>query len=1001
MTLPLPNGAKLPQVIKELNALGVRVAEIEAKIANQATKNEFYDTRLDSIAAELLEHQSHWADIHARITVLEEKVDRLTPCPDETSEPVPPDSDPPPDPPDPPPDPPAEPDLFLLAEPSGGLSFSALTGFIPAAKIVLLYKSGTGTLETPTVVGITDTDSIIDSVTITAVDEDSWHLTVQLDSKAVGSYNANISVASSNQTNPTVEVPITFTVDPAPPVDPPEEEEDLHLLAEPTSLSFSGQEGQPAPANKIVLLFKNGTGTLSTPQVIGITDPGGVIAGTVISVIDADSWHLTVSMKSTTAATYNASITVQSANQTNDPVVIPVTYVVAAPATTPLTLQLSTELLPITIDEGTDASPQTIGLAQGGDGALATPTASAPSESWITGVNITGSWPNWSAQLTFDTDALADGLHSATIDFQSANATNNPQTLTVQLTVTNVASPGVFPYGAAALPNGMLFDYDENGVRLVTGSPLSFSHTALPPITGTIRDVANASDWNTKAPLCVAGDALRITADFSTSSPLMWNKVIPSGFVRVITDRLAQLDIDVPFNGDYLNCTSLNRIALTDTTCYRTITATGTNAPAIRFGQGACGLAITGVQFKAGISANEGPIDLGTLTASQVSHLPHRLILDRCIGNADEKMKRGINMNCRDALICGSLGINATSSRPVPGTFSDSQGLAAWRGGLQCLIFNNAFSGESECVAFGGSSPGITNLIAGTDVALIRNHLFKPSSWDSDVTYPLKKNMIEWKGCLRFLYMGNVLENYKASNQGQHHQVVIKAETGGETWITTQDLTILGNLYDDGDEGGCYNISAQGSNSLPHGPMARITIVHDYFRDQGTDSQSALQILCGSGAGQQIKIDDLHIEHVTVGCRDTFIKFNIPQASLWSNFVARNIASWAVPTYGPILINSPSPANYNKAALDTYLGVGGWDVKKLACVSGGPSWTQGGSLAAAPHSCIQDTAANMFTDPGTEDFSPKAGGPLDGTATDGFGIGADKAWVEALTTGVI
>lgn len=558
---------------------------------------------------------------------------------------------------------------------------------------------------------------------------------------------------------------------------------------------------------------------------------------------------------------------------------------------------------------------------------------------------------------------------------------------------------GSFPYGAAALPTGMTWNYTEGGTREVTGSPLSFSYAAVPTVTGTTYDVSDTASWATAVAAAVDGDGIRITADFSTTGLANLSRTSSSGgWVLVFTDRKATLDTNVPYSANYLTATSTNRIHDSDTTCYRTITMTGgSTTPLLGCAQSALGYWIVGIKFTRNNDANEGILAFDTGTVTQESHWPNRIVVDRCIVDAAEHAKRGINCNGKDLLFSGSQIINATSS---PQGYTDSQAIASWRGGKNILIYNNACSGESEVIASGGSGHPPLTTQPFTNAAIIRNHLFKPAAWDSDVTYPLKKNMFEHKTAERALWLGNVCDNYKASSGGQFYQIMFTPENnvGTATFQGIFDVNVIGNYLINGDEGGPLTISAQGSQSNLHSGMARITFVHTYQQHGSADAQSKIQIL-GEAPPKATNVNDCHLEHNTFHCDEAWmvVQNDLSGIGDWERFVCRNNANARAPSFGPIFTST----TLNKAALDDHLGAGNWTFASNAQVSGGASWGASSSLLVAPYNCIQDTAVNLFTDSANSDYSAKAGGPLDGTATDGFDVGADVAWVLSLTTGVV
>lgn len=559
---------------------------------------------------------------------------------------------------------------------------------------------------------------------------------------------------------------------------------------------------------------------------------------------------------------------------------------------------------------------------------------------------------------------------------------------------------GSFPYGAASLPTGMSWDWTEGGTRQVTGSPLSFSYSSVPTVTGTVYDVTSAATWATAVASAVDGDGIRITADFAITTPLMLTRTTSSGgWVLVYTDRKATLDSAVPYSANYMSCTSTNRIDPTDTTAFRTITTSGTggNTPVLRCAQSAVGYWIVGLNVTCTANGNEALIDIYGQTQTQASHFPSRIVIDRCVVAGAEKAKRGINADGNGMVISGCHIAGITST---PQGFTDSVGIWAGRGGQNLLIFNNAVAAESECIIFGGGQAAYNPFNPGTDSAVIRNLLFKPSAWDSDASYNLKKNMFELKTGVRVLFFGNVLQRYRSSSGGQFYQYTMTPtnQAGTDSWAAISDVNIVGNYSIDANEGGIWTLNPQGSSSNANNGGARLTFVHNYHPHGSDDGQSKFVFSCGTGT-QQKHWNDLHIEHNTLPCKETW--FTLDNSLLgvgqWQRFVCRNNANWKAPNFGPIF----SSGGVNKAQLDSAFGAGNWTFANNAQVSGGASWGTTSSLLVAPYNCIEGAVGTYFTNPAGADYSAKASGPLDGTATDGLMIGADAPWVSGtLTAGV-
>lgn len=702
MALPLSSNAKLSKVITEVNALGVLIAGLRSEL-----------TKLKSLTAEI---ESDNIVIRVRITVLEEKLAALTPCPDPDT----PDPEEPPDPPDPLPDPPVEPEL--------------------------------------------------------------------------------------------------------------------HLIADPTTLAFTSTNGGAVPAAKTILLTQSGVGVMLQPQVVSSNDPDGIIQGIGISAVGIllDSWNAVVTpTASKPAGSYSASFVLRSPNQTNASINITVTHVVAAAPVVPLTLNLSTASVDVGVVSGQDATPINVTLTKGGDGTLAMPTAGVPSEAWISGVVITGAHPTWNAQLTFNTDALADGLHVATVAFSSANATNNPRTLTVNLLVdaapahgysaldaldTEVYDPEPLPANInCTLPQVFLDTrYDPGGVALVWASDTTLVDSGNP--------VTNA------AVLQAAMDA-SLTRNGHTRIKL------PDGFVALGIHRAG-----VHTQGNHWTYVQRVALGVAGTRCTvagmaaapilrtnvnnRAALETTVRANRWRFDEVA--FETSAVLTQAVI--NPGPTNSnGDPSGSTVNDLPEYIYFNRCDvrGPVAGETKNGLQLHTRHGAIISSR---------IRGIFRagvESHGLMLGNARGPLKIVNNYIEAASIGMLSGGQNP-FTNCIA-TDVEYRRNHHTLRDSWNPhhgtfDGIGRNVKNRFELKCGERWLIEGNVFE--KSPQEAQNGECVGIKSMAGEsglnapTWYHTKDICLRYNIFRDCGEW-MYCIGVQSPHLETLGGTSRIAFFHN------------------------------------------------------------------------------------------------------------------------------------------------------------------------------
>lgn len=208
------------------------------------------------------------------------------------------------------------------------LAFSGTEGGAPtpASAEVTVFNSTPGAiLQAPTVV-VSDSNAILASVVVNQFGSQTWKIvaTAVNPCPAAGNYNASVSVFSQGANSSPKMFTVTLSVEAGTPVPTPT----LELVASPTSLSFDMVEGAALPAAKKFLLTKSGTGTLQTPVILGVSDPDDIIDTNPLVATGAQSWEITVTPKEGAVGAHNSSITVQSPNQTNPALVLPVTQAV-------------------------------------------------------------------------------------------------------------------------------------------------------------------------------------------------------------------------------------------------------------------------------------------------------------------------------------------------------------------------------------------------------------------------------------------------------------------------------------------------------------------------------------------------------------------------------------------------------------------------------------------------------------------------------------------------
>ena len=127
-------------------------------------------------------------------------------------------------------------------------------------------------------------------------------------------------------------------------------------------------------------------------------------------------------------------------------------------------------------------------------------------------------------------------------------------------------------------------------------------------------------------------------------------------------------------------------------------------------------------------SANQGFETLVQLGDGSAAAPPSDIVLDRVYlhGHPAKGMKRGVSLN---GVRCDVINSYIADIKAVN---ADSQGIAGWNGAGPFKIINNYIEAAAENILFGGSDPGVTNLIP-SDITVSRNYLTKPIAWRNPI----------------------------------------------------------------------------------------------------------------------------------------------------------------------------------------------------------------------------------------------------------------------------
>ncbi|MEP6617811.1 MAG: Ig-like domain-containing protein [bacterium] len=266
---------------------------------------------------------------------------------------------------------------------------------------------------------------------------------------------------------------------------------------------------------------------------------------------------------------------------------------------------------------------------------------------------------------------------------------------------------------------------------------------------------------------------------------------------------------------------------------------------------------LTGVEVSMapGVDPNTGLIrfgDDGANGQTTLASVPHDLVLDRSYvhGTASAVLRRAVALNSASSAIIDSY---LSDCHDKNGT--DAQAINGWNGPGPFKITNNYLEGSSENILWGGSDPGIPNLVP-SDIEIRRNHFSKPVAWKGVWSV---KNLYESKNSQRVLIEGNLFENNWQDGQAGTAISLKSSSVGACSWCVTQDVTFRYNLVR--NVGGAIVLSGSPDNDFPDIHARRLTFTDNIF--QNINSSAAFD---GIGYGVLVNGDpgDVSITHNTI-----------------------------------------------------------------------------------------------------------------------------------------
>jgi hypothetical protein len=366
--------------------------------------------------------------------------------------------------------------------------------------------------------------------------------------------------------------------------------------------------------------------------------------------------------------------------------------------------------------------------------------------------------------------------------------------------ITGPVTSSTGPATPAAAPSGM------------PTLPQATVDLTMPTQTGTV--------WNVPA-----GDAATLQSDINSAncgdtivlvagSTYTGNFTIPNksctGWIIIQSSKISQLP-------------SGSRVGPSNVLNMATINTTTTGMPAIQFQASSHNWRLIGLEVTTTIGMMQYSLIETDVGATSQLQLPSYIIVDRCYIHADltAAVRRGLSFQ----VAYGGVVDSYFSEFHQRGT--DSQAIAVWKGTGPFLIQNNFLSAASENVIFGGSDPGITNLVP-SDVTIVGNHFWKNySAWNGAGLNV--KNLLEFKNVQRVLVDGNVIEYSWADAQvGFAILLTPRNQSGGCDWCVVQDVTIKHNLIQHAGNG---IETAPSDNNFVSLPTDRVLIQNNVLTD--------------------------------------------------------------------------------------------------------------------------------------------------------------------------
>jgi hypothetical protein len=245
------------------------------------------------------------------------------------------------------------------------LSFSAVAGGGgPLGQSINVSNSGGGTLNWSAAVTSGAFISLVG--TTSGANSGSFQVFADVGALSAGTYNGTIRISASGASNTPEDIPVTFTVSPAP---------TPTISVTPASLTFSAVAGGGGPLSQTVSVSNSGGGTLNWSA--SVTSASFLTLVGTTSGANAGSFQVFADVGALSAGTYNGTIRITASGASNTPQDIPVSFTVSPSPAPTITTQPANQAV-------TAGANATFTVAASG-----TPM---PTLQWQVSTNSGGSW---------------------------------------------------------------------------------------------------------------------------------------------------------------------------------------------------------------------------------------------------------------------------------------------------------------------------------------------------------------------------------------------------------------------------------------------------------------------------------------------------------------------------------------------------------------------------------------------------------------------------------